>query len=89
MPELNWIGKQHVVNHAEEVPFRLLRKEPESSEGIADSGNMILHGDNLEALKSLLPYYQSRVKLIFIDPPYKGESYGSCHQPQQGNYRRR
>ena len=70
VPELNWIGKSQVVNHAEEVPFRLLRKAPEFSEGIADSGNMILHGDNLEALKSLLPYYQSRVKLVFIDPPY-------------------
>ena len=70
MPELNWIGKQHVVNHAEEVPFRLLRKEPEFSEGIEDSGNMILHGDNLEALKSMLPYYRNRVKLVFIDPPY-------------------
>jgi adenine-specific DNA-methyltransferase len=70
LPELNWIGKQHVVNHAEEVPFRLLRKEPDSSEGIADSGNMILHGDNLEALKALLPYYRNRVKLVFIDPPY-------------------
>lgn len=70
MPELNWIGKQHVVNHAEEVPFRLLRKAPDSSEGVADSGNMILHGDNLEALKALLPYYRGRVKLVFIDPPY-------------------
>jgi adenine specific DNA methylase Mod len=70
VPELNWIGKQHVVNHAEEVPFRLLRKEPGSSEGAADSGNMILHGDNLEALKALLPYYRNRVKLVFIDPPY-------------------
>ncbi len=70
MPELNWIGKQHVVNHAEEVPFRLLRKEPDSSEGVADSGNMIVHGDNLEALKALFPYYRNRVKLVFIDPPY-------------------
>ena len=70
MPELNWIGKRQVVNHAEEVPFRLLRKTPESSEGAADSGNMILHGDNLEALKALLPYYRNRVKLVFIDPPY-------------------
>lgn len=68
MPELNWIGKSQVVNHVEEVPFRLLRKEPGSSEGVADSGNMILHGDNLEALKGLLPYYRSRVKLVFIDP---------------------
>lgn len=70
MPELNWIGKQHVVNHAEDVPFRLLRKEPESSEGRAGSGNMIVHGDNLEALKALLPYYRGSVKLVFIDPPY-------------------
>ncbi|MDP9477958.1 MAG: site-specific DNA-methyltransferase [Actinomycetota bacterium] len=70
MPELNWIGKQHVVNHAEEVPFRLLRKQEKRSEGVADSGNMVIHGDNLEALKALLPYYQSRVKLVFIDPPY-------------------
>jgi adenine-specific DNA-methyltransferase len=70
LPELNWIGKQHVVNHAEEVPFRLLRKEPGSSEGVADSGNMVVHGDNLEALKALLPYYRNRVKLVFIDPPY-------------------
>ena len=70
MPELNWIGKQHVVNHAEEVPFRLLRKEPTPSEGVADSGNMLVHGDNLEALKALLPYYRNRVKLVFIDPPY-------------------
>jgi adenine-specific DNA-methyltransferase len=70
VPELNWIGKSQVVNHAEEVSFRLLRKEPESSEGAIDSGNMILHGDNLEALKALLPYYRSRVKLVFIDPPY-------------------
>ncbi len=70
MPELNWIGKQHVVNHAEEVPFRLLRKVPESSEGRAGSGNMIVHGDNLEALKALLPYYRGGVKLVFIDPPY-------------------
>ena len=70
MPELNWIGKKQVVNHAEEVPFRLLKKEPDSSEGITDSGNMILHGDNLEALKALLPYYRNRVKLVFIDPLY-------------------
>ncbi len=70
VPELNWIGKQHVVNHAEEVPFRLVRKQEKRSEGVAGSGNMVIHGDNLEALKALLPYYQSRVKLVFIDPPY-------------------
>ncbi len=69
MPKLDWIGKQYVVNHTDEVPFRLLERIPEASVG-EDSGNVIVHGDNLEALKTLLPYYRERVKLVFIDPPY-------------------
>ncbi len=69
MPKLDWIGKQYVVNHAEEVPFRLLRRVPEASVG-EGSGNMVVHGDNLEALKALMPYYRNQVKLVFIDPPY-------------------
>jgi adenine-specific DNA-methyltransferase len=69
MPKLDWIGKQDVVNHTDEVPFRLLKHVPEASMGEA-SGNMILHGDNLEALKAVLPYYREKVKLVFIDPPY-------------------
>ncbi len=70
MPELNWIGKRYVVNHAEEVPFRLLQRVPKASMGEHDTGNMIVQGDNLEALKALMPYYRNRVKLVFIDPPY-------------------
>ncbi len=70
MPKLDWIGKQHVTNHADEVPFRLLRHVPEASAAGESSGNVIVHGDNLEALKALLPYYRERVKLVFIDPPY-------------------
>jgi 16S rRNA G966 N2-methylase RsmD len=69
VPKLDWIGKQYVVNHTDEVPFRLLQRVPEASVG-EDSGNMIVHGDNLEALKALLPYYRGQVKLVFIDPPY-------------------
>ena len=69
MPKLDWIGKQYVVNHTGEVPFRLLQRIPEASVGDG-SGNAIVHGDNLEALKALLPYYRERVKLVFIDPPY-------------------
>lgn len=69
MPKLDWIGKQYVVNHTDEVPFRLLQRIPEASVG-EDSGNAIVHGDNLEALKAFLPYYRNRVKLVFIDPPY-------------------
>src|SRR5215208_3150411 len=69
MPKLDWVGKQYVVNHVDDVPFRLLQRVPDSSMG-EESGNMIVHGDNLEALKALMPYYRQRVKLVFIDPPY-------------------
>ena len=68
MPTLHWIGKEKVLNHHLEVPFRLLRHE--STHGDTDTGNRILHGDNLEALKALLPEYEGRVKCIYIDPPY-------------------
>lgn len=68
MPTLEWIGKDKVINHHQEVPFRILDKKytynAESSE------NMIIHGDNLLALKSLLPQYEGRVDCIYIDPPY-------------------
>lgn len=68
MPTLEWIGKDKVINHHQEVPYRILDKKytynAESSE------NMIIHGDNLLALKSLLPEYEGRVDCIYIDPPY-------------------
>ena len=70
MPTLNWIGKEAVVKHHKEVPFRLLEPVPELSCGDADSGNLIVQGDNLHALKSLLPRYAGQVKCIYIDPPY-------------------
>ena len=69
MPSLNWIGKEAVVNHDKEVPFRLLKKVKSLSHS-ESSENLIIHGDNLEALKALMPYYQNRVKCIYIDPPY-------------------
>jgi hypothetical protein len=70
MPELNWIGKAAVVKHHKEVPFRLLETDPELSCGDPDSGNLIVEGDNLHALKALLPRYAGQVKCIYIDPPY-------------------
>ena len=70
MPTLNWIGKEAVVKHHKEVPFRLLESVPDLSCGVADSGNLIVQGDNLHALKALLPRYASQVKCIYIDPPY-------------------
>ena len=70
MPVLNWIGKEAVVKHHKEVPFRLLEPVPELSSGDRDSGNLIVEGDNLHALKALLPRYAGQVKCIYIDPPY-------------------
>lgn len=70
MPTLNWIGKKAVINHDRDVPFHLLQEVPELSFGDKDSGNLLIQGDNLIALKSLLPYYAGRVKCIYIDPPY-------------------
>ena len=69
MPSLNWIGKETVVNHDKEVPFRLLRKINSHSVG-KDSKNLIIHGDNLEALKALMPHYFGKIGCIYIDPPY-------------------
>ena len=68
MPTLEWIGKDKVVNHHQEVPFRILDKK--YTFNAENSENMIIHGDNLLALKSLLPQYEGRVDCIYIDPPY-------------------
>ena len=70
MPTLNWIGKEAVVNHHQQVPFHLLKDVPELSCGDPGTGNLIVQGDNLIALKALLPYYAGQVKCIYIDPPY-------------------
>lgn len=68
MPTLNWIGKGKIINHHQEVPFKVLRKKYTFN---ADSSeNMIIHGDNLIALKSLLLRYEGAIKCVYIDPPY-------------------
>ncbi|MBV5299960.1 MAG: site-specific DNA-methyltransferase [Rhodoferax sp.] len=70
MPSLNWIGKDAVVKHHQDVPHRLLEPVPALSCGLQGSGNLIVQGDNLHALKALLPRYAGLVKCIYIDPPY-------------------
>jgi adenine-specific DNA-methyltransferase len=70
MPTLDWIGKKAVVNHHREVPYRLLHCDKGHSAGDVDAGNLLVQGDNLLALKALLPYYAGKVKCIYIDPPY-------------------
>ncbi len=76
MPTLHWIGKDKVINHHMDVPYKVLEHkygftaaEGESATA-TKSGNKIIHGDNLEALKSLLPEYEGKIKCIYIDPPY-------------------
>lgn len=75
MPTLNWIGKDKVLNHHLEAPFHVLERQysfDEAGKHEEDNGseNMIIHGDNLLALKSLLPKYEGKIKCIYIDPPY-------------------
>lgn len=69
MPTLNWIGKEAVIKHDKEVPFKLLKPIKKLSVG-NNSQNLVIEGDNLEALKALMPYYYNRIKCIYIDPPY-------------------
>lgn len=75
MPTLEWIGKDKVINHHQDVAYRVLERQYSySAEGQTEadngSGNMIIHGDNLVALKALLPQYEGKIKCIYIDPPY-------------------
>lgn len=72
MPTLEWIGKDKVVNHHQKVPYRVLERRysyDEAGQHDEDNGseNMIIHGDNLEALKALLPQYEGKVKCIYIE----------------------
>lgn len=74
MPTLNWIGKEKVINHHQDVPYKILEPQYTFTNGEENnksaSGSKIIHGDNLEALKSLLPEYEGKIKCIYIDPPY-------------------
>jgi hypothetical protein len=65
MPTLNWIGKEAVKKHHLQVPFHLLKDVPELACGQPGDGNLIVEGDNLLALKALLPYYEVQVKCIY------------------------
>lgn len=72
MPTLNWLGDDKAKQIARHVPYRLL--ETVSQHGDTNSENLLIQGDNLEALKALLPFYAGQVKCIFIDPPYNTKS---------------
>ena len=74
MPILEWMTRGEDVRAAAAVPYRLLEAVPALDGGDADTANMLIQGDNLDALKALLPYYKGAVKCIYIDPPYNTRS---------------
>ena len=74
MPKLDWLTRPEDEKVAASVPYRLLEPVAEHSYGDEQTENMLIQGDNLEALKALLPFYAGRVKCIFIDPPYNTQS---------------
>jgi adenine-specific DNA-methyltransferase len=74
MPTLSWLTREGDLRRADAVAYRLLEEDVALSTGDAASGNMLIQGDNLDALKALLPYYKGRVKCIYIDPPYNTRS---------------
>ena len=80
MTELNFKGEEFVYNHHLAVPFRPLVPHKDKGVGpVALDGNLIVHGDNLHALKALLPLYAGKVDCIFIDPPYNTGNEGWCY----------
>ncbi len=76
MPTLDWLNRENAFRIAERVLTRVLRPHAAGHEfgNALSSGNLLIQGDNLEALKALLPFYRGRVKCIFIDPPYNTQS---------------
>ena len=76
MPTLDWLNRDAAFATAAQVPTRVLRphRAAPATVGVPDAGNLLIQGDNLEALKALLPFYRGRVKCIFIDPPYNTKS---------------
>lgn len=80
MPEIVFKGKEYVYNHHLTVPYRPLEVHPDKGIGPGDlDSNLVIHGDNLHALKALLPTHAGRVDLVFIDPPYNTGNEGWCY----------
>ena len=74
MPVLHWLTRDDDLRAATRVPYRLLEETGDLSAGEPDAGNLLIQGDNLEALKALLPFYAGRLKCIYVDPPYNTRS---------------
>lgn len=74
MPTLDWLDREAAFRTAQQVPTRVLRPHTAGHTYGSGDGNLLVQGDNLQALKALLPFYRGRVKCIFIDPPYNTKS---------------
>ena len=74
MPFLDWVNKNEAKEATREVPYRLLKLESVHGDLSGDSENLLIQGDNLLALKALIPFYAGRMKCVFIDPPYNTQS---------------
>ena len=74
MPTLDWLNRAQSFTTAAQVPYRLLDNVSTHGDPQSAAGNLLIQGDNLEALKALLPFYRGQVKCIFIDPPYNTQS---------------
>lgn len=74
MPFLDWVNKNQAKDASREAPYHLLKREAVYGEVTAAADNLLIQGDNLLALKALLPLYAGRVKCVFIDPPYNTQS---------------
>jgi adenine-specific DNA-methyltransferase len=74
MPFLNWINKNQAVATCDTVPYHLLKQQKSYGDTASAQDNLIIQGDNLQALKALLPFYTGKVKCIYIDPPYNTQS---------------
>ena len=80
MPEIVFKGKEYVYNHHLTVPYRPLRVASDKGTGLDDlASNLVIHGDNLHALRALLPRYAGKVDLVFVDPPYNTGNEGWCY----------
>lgn len=73
MPILQWLNREETLTVGRKVPYRLLEEDKSLSYG-DNSDNMIIQGDNLDALKAIMPYYKGQIKCIYIDPPYNTKS---------------
>ncbi len=74
MPTLDWLNRQSAFTTSARVPYRLLDQVSSHGDATKQKDNLLIQGDNLEALKALLPFNRGQVKCIFIDPPYNTKS---------------